>query len=60
MKIKITSDYKILKVYWIANESCNDGMIENLLKKSAGTLRHELSQLRLMGHVPSIVFIKGY
>ncbi|KAF7265634.1 hypothetical protein GWI33_020954 [Rhynchophorus ferrugineus] len=61
-KVKITPDYKILKVYWIANESSNDDVVENLLKKSAGTLRHELSQLRVMGHIPNIVFIKdkGY
>lgn len=57
-KVKITTDYKILRVYWVSKESSDDNAVEQLLKKNAGSLTHELSQLRVMGRVPNITFIK--
>ncbi|CAG9765709.1 unnamed protein product [Ceutorhynchus assimilis] len=57
-KVKVTPDYKFLRVYWIAAESGKQDEIEDLLKKSAGHLRNELSTLRVMGSVPNIVFVK--
>nr|CAI5831435.1 unnamed protein product [Callosobruchus analis] len=57
-KVKVTPDYRILRVYWIARKSKNDEAIEKTLNKNAGFLRHELSSLQLMGKVPVIQFIK--
>lgn len=55
----MTPDYKLLKVYWLAKGSQNDEIVEEILHRNSGLLRHELSQLRLMGVVPIIQFIKG-
>lgn len=57
-RVQITNDYKILKVYWIARGTDKDDIIEKILQKNAGDLRHELSQLRVMGEVPKILFLK--
>lgn len=56
-KVKITHDYKILKVYWTAITT-NLEVVKEKLHKCAGLLRHELSALRLMGQVPLIKFVK--
>lgn len=45
-------------MYWIA-KSTDVEKIDNILKKSAGYLRHELSQLRVIGEIPLIQFVKG-
>ncbi|XP_060518532.1 putative ribosome-binding factor A, mitochondrial [Cylas formicarius] len=57
-KVKITMDYKILKVYWVAKANQDENTTEELLRKTAGSLRHELSQLRVLGVVPNIIFVK--
>nr|CAH7737706.1 unnamed protein product [Callosobruchus chinensis] len=57
-KVKVTPDYKVLRVYWIARKTKNDEAIEKILNRNAGFLRHELSSLQLMGKVPMIQFIK--
>ncbi|KAJ8983586.1 hypothetical protein NQ317_019439 [Molorchus minor] len=54
-RVKVSPDYKFLRVYWSAKAS-ND--IEPILQRCAGLLRHELSQLRVMGCVPIIQFVK--
>lgn len=36
----------------------SDAHLESVLSKSAGSLKHNLSQLRLMGEVPTIKFVK--
>jgi ribosome-binding factor A len=48
-----------LNVFWVARNAQNDEIVEKLLKKNAGFLRHELSSLRVMGVVPIIQFVKG-
>lgn len=45
-------------MYWIAKSTDVD-KIDNILKKRAGYLRHELSQLRVIGEIPLIQFVKG-
>lgn len=55
----MSGDYKILNVYWLARGTADDEQVETILKKTAGFLRHELSQLRVMGNVPTINFVKG-
>ncbi|XP_018567592.1 uncharacterized protein LOC108908142 [Anoplophora glabripennis] len=57
-RVKVTPDYKLLKVYWLAKGSQNDEVIDEILQRNSGLLRHELSQLRLMGVVPLIQFVK--
>ena len=47
-----------INVYWICNGTPNDDIIESTLTSHAHQLRHELSQLRVLGHVPPICFVK--
>ncbi|XP_057664171.1 uncharacterized protein LOC130898716 [Diorhabda carinulata] len=56
-RVQVTSDFKILNVFWTSSNTEQD-KVENILSKNAGLLRHELSQLRLMGNVPIIKFVK--
>lgn len=58
-RVCVTPDFKGVNVFWIAKGTENDEALEMLLKKNAGQLRHELSQLRVMGVVPQIHFVKG-
>ncbi|KRT78995.1 hypothetical protein AMK59_8557, partial [Oryctes borbonicus] len=57
-RVKVTPDYKGINVYWIAKESINDEEIDKLLQSRSGPLRHELTQLRVIGMIPKIKFIK--
>lgn len=59
LQVKISSDYKYLRVYWYTRGLSKDEEVEILLNKNAAYLRHELSQLRVMGNVPNIHFVKG-
>lgn len=52
-------DFNKLNVFWLARGTENDTEIERILKRSSGKLRHELSQLRVIGVVPHIEFVKG-
>lgn len=55
-RVKITSDFSAVNVYWFASGTQRDEAIEELLKKTGGHLRHLLSQLRVIGMVPPIHF----
>lgn len=55
--VKVTADFKFINVYWIDNNTENTDIVE-LLQKCAFQLRHELSQLRVIGVVPPIKFVK--
>ncbi|XP_025196426.1 putative ribosome-binding factor A, mitochondrial isoform X2 [Melanaphis sacchari] len=57
-KVSIAGDYRSVKVYWMAGKSEDDSQLDELLKMLSGSLRHELSVLRIMGEVPKILFIK--
>ncbi|CAG9861362.1 unnamed protein product [Phyllotreta striolata] len=57
VKVQITLDYKVLKVYW-STQNRDLYKVEEILKRVAGPLRHELSTLRLMGQVPPIQFLR--
>lgn len=59
LKVKMSPDFRILNVFWIAKESHRSEEIDGLLQKNAGHLAHELSGLMLMGKVPTIMFVKG-
>lgn len=56
--MQVTPDYKLIQVYWIAKGNEQDEVINKLLTKNAGQLRHELTQLRVVGIVPKIIFCK--
>lgn len=56
--MKVSPDFHFLSVFWLAQGDENDAVIDRVLKTMAGPLRHELSQLRLMGEVPRICFVK--
>ncbi|ALC48942.1 CG15916 [Drosophila busckii] len=58
-RIKISSDFSCINVYWLGSgELLNDTALEGELQRCSGLLRHELSQLRLMGEVPRIKFVR--
>lgn len=56
--VKVSPDFNSVNVFWLAQADENDKVVDDLLKSIAGPLRHELSQLRLMGEVPKIFFVK--
>lgn len=57
-RVKVTPDFQNINVYWICKGTVNDNEIEKILCRCSGIIRHELSQLRLMGEVPKIHFVK--
>ncbi|GAB1869100.1 Putative ribosome-binding factor A, mitochondrial [Camponotus japonicus] len=57
--VKITSDYKCVNVYWINSTNDVSSLIsKEALQKCAKIVRHELSQLRIIGIVPPIQFVE--
>ncbi|KAL6422194.1 hypothetical protein ACFW04_010903 [Cataglyphis niger] len=57
--VKITSDYKCVNVFWIHNNDDVSSLVsEEVLQKCAKIIRHELSQLRVIGIVPPIQFVE--
>lgn len=57
--VKITSDYKYVNVFWIhSNDDVSSFVSEEALQKCAKIIRHELSQLRVIGIVPPIQFVE--
>ncbi len=57
-RVKVTPDFNAVNVFWLARGDDNDAAVDKVLKSMSGALRHELSQLRLMGEVPRINFVK--
>ncbi|KAL5291517.1 RBFA family protein [Megaselia abdita] len=55
--VKVNPDFTGVNVFWIAGDD-HSKFLEEELSKCSGYLRHELSQLRLIGEVPKISFIK--
>ncbi|CAD1474380.1 unnamed protein product, partial [Heterotrigona itama] len=55
--VRITVDFKLINIYW-TNNSTEKSNTEELLNHCAFTLRHKLSQLRVIGMVPPIQFVK--
>lgn len=57
--VKVAADFNYVNVFWRAKDSAqNDEELESILRKASGNIRHELSQLRLMGEVPRVNFIR--
>lgn len=58
-RVKVTPNFQFCNVFWLAKCDIKDeSELEQELQKAGGLLRHELSQLRLMGEVPRIHFVK--
>lgn len=58
--VKVAPDFGVVNVFWYAqNEADTNESVEMVLKKSAGQLQHELSQLRVIGIVPPIRFVRN-
>lgn len=48
-----------INVHWLCPGTDADAKIESVLLRNSKALRHELSQLRVLGHIPPITFVKG-
>lgn len=59
LKVKTSPDFKFVNIYWSTSEKANEVKIEEILKESAYALRHELAQLKVIGMVPALNFVKG-
>ncbi|XP_058463078.1 uncharacterized protein LOC131437623 [Malaya genurostris] len=57
-RVKVSSDYHFINIFWYVRDSGNDAEIEKILKRISGGLQHELAQLRLIGNVPRLNFVK--
>lgn len=57
-RVAVSPDFSKINVYWLAGEKEDNSALEKLLLDVALSLRHELSQLRIMGVVPRIEFVK--
>lgn len=58
--VKISSDFSAINIFWSGGvENVEDNAdLEQELQRCSGLLRHELSQLCLMGQVPRIHFVR--
>lgn len=56
--VKISPDFQSINVFWLSSHDENDYGVAEILKSIAGPVRHHLSQLRLMGEVPRIYFVR--
>lgn len=59
MQVKVNPDFKAVNVFWIPQGTDEDDEVQQLLNKTANPLRRELINLRTMGLVPMIYFVKG-
>lgn len=58
-RVQVCQRFHGLNVFWFSTVNNSEILqIDERLAKIAGPLRHELSQLRLMGDVPRITFVK--
>lgn len=58
-RVQVCQNYHGLNVFWFSTAS-NEKLltVEDRLAEIAGPLRHQMSQMRLMGEVPRITFVK--
>ncbi|KAF7995612.1 hypothetical protein HCN44_006719 [Aphidius gifuensis] len=58
--VQISNDFSFLRVYWFTTEkdSHQQVLLSKLLDKCANRLRHEVMQMRVVGIVPPILFVK--
>lgn len=58
--VSVTNDFKLVKVFWLSSNTNADELkeISEILNESGYKLRHELSQLKVIGVVPPIRFFE--
>ncbi|XP_058059113.1 putative ribosome-binding factor A, mitochondrial [Anopheles bellator] len=56
--VRVAPDFREASIYWFSTSLNRDVKLENILKPLSSRLRHELSQLRLMGEVPHLKFVQ--
>ncbi|KAJ8676248.1 hypothetical protein QAD02_012034 [Eretmocerus hayati] len=59
--VQVSTDYSVVNVSWAAPTKIDDDeqeTTEEILRKAAGHLQHELSRLRVIGLVPPINFVR--
>ncbi|XP_012228551.1 putative ribosome-binding factor A, mitochondrial [Linepithema humile] len=58
--VKITADFKCVNVFWTYSDNNASSLVtEEELQRCAKIIRHELSQLRVIGVVPPIQFVQN-
>ncbi|XP_044746855.1 putative ribosome-binding factor A, mitochondrial isoform X2 [Coccinella septempunctata] len=57
-KVGISPDYKKLNIFWISKKSGNRNEVLSFLEENSFALRHELSQLKVVGVVPPLGFVE--
>lgn len=57
-KVLVCQNYHGLNVFWTTNISTNYDEVQQKLDSINKRLRHELSQMQLMGNIPHITFVK--
>uniref|UniRef100_A0A182PAA0 Ribosome-binding factor A, mitochondrial n=1 Tax=Anopheles epiroticus TaxID=199890 RepID=A0A182PAA0_9DIPT len=56
-RVRVAPDFREASIYWFSTNLNKDVKIDGILKPLCSRLRHELSQLRLMGEVPQLTFV---
>lgn len=57
-EVKVLPDFLGINVHWMCTGTGEDRQIEEVLMRNAKAIRHEISQMRVIGHVPPITFVK--
>ncbi|XP_050079314.1 putative ribosome-binding factor A, mitochondrial [Anopheles maculipalpis] len=57
-RVRVAPDFREASIYWFSTNLNRDVKIDGILKPLSSRLRHELSQLRLMGEVPQLTFVQ--
>lgn len=57
-RVRVAPDFREASIYWFSTNMNKDVKIDGVLKPLAFRLRHELSQLRLMGEIPQLSFVQ--
>ncbi|XP_077993158.1 putative ribosome-binding factor A, mitochondrial [Glandiceps talaboti] len=59
LSVKMANDFSVCLVFWQATGTlAEDDNIQQILDKHAGSVRHYLTQLRLVGFLPKLSFVK--
>jgi len=56
-KVQVASNFSVINIFWAPNGKTDD-LIQAALPEAALTLRHELTQRRVIGMVPEVRFVK--
>ncbi|KAK8748528.1 hypothetical protein OTU49_015836 [Cherax quadricarinatus] len=59
-EVKVLPNFLGINVHWICTGTEADNQIEEILQKNAKQIRHILSQLYNIGHIPPITFVKDH